>query len=129
MEIDFAVYKGCLAHLAFNDMDCLGRRDGTDDEEKCYHGIIRPFELDIIKLLNCKARRRQPGKTQVLTCSLQSHTRTRIIHTDEVVSYFRMAARILGLNYYLCEAIALGHDIGHAPLGHFGEEILSDFRH
>lgn len=66
------------------------------------------------------------GKTQVLVASVNDHHRTRLTHTLEVTQVARTVARRLRLNEDLTEAIALGHDIGHPPFGHAGEEALNE---
>src|SRR6185503_20106130 len=71
-----------------------------------------------------KAFRRLKHKTQVFVAPEGDHFRTRLTHTIEVTQISRTVARALGLNEDLVEAIGLGHDLGHAPFGHIGEDVL-----
>ena len=88
--------------------------------------------------MHCKAFRRLTHKTQVFVAPRGDHYRTRLTHTLEVTTISRTVARALRLNEDLVEAIGLGHDLGHPPFGHIGEEVLDgclkerfgrDFRH
>jgi len=83
-----------------------------------------PFQRDRDRIVHCKAFRRLTHKTQVFVSPLGDHYRTRLTHTLEVTSISRTVARALGLNEDLTEAIGLGHDLGHPPFGHIGEEAL-----
>ena len=74
--------------------------------------------------MHCKAFRRLKQKTQVFIAPQGDHFRTRLTHTLEVSGIARGVARALRLNEDLAEAIALGHDLGHAPFGHTGEEAI-----
>jgi len=76
------------------------------------------------RIIHSRAFRRLKHKTQVFIPYEGDHFRTRLTHTIEVAQIARSAARILGLNEDLSEAIALGHDLGHTPFGHSGEAIL-----
>ncbi len=71
-----------------------------------------------------KAFRRLKHKTQVFVAPAGDHYRTRLTHTLEVTQVARTAARALALNEDLAEAIGLGHDLGHTPFGHLGEDVL-----
>jgi dGTPase len=127
-------FKNCLKDKAFLTENSRGRRNPQSDEDKPYFNCIDPFRLDMDKILNSKARRRQEDKTQVICDPENPHVCTRSRHTDEVVSAAVKIAEISGLNVSLCEAIAMVHDIGHTPYGHVGEEFLSEitgkkFRH
>ena len=96
---------------------------------------IRPvFQRDRDRILHCKSFRRMKYKTQVFLSPRGDHYRTRLTHTLEVSQNARTIAKALRLNEDLAEAIALGHDLGHAPFGHAGERILNEicqggFRH
>ena len=86
------------------------------------------------RILHTKAFRRLKGKTQVFLAPKGDHYRTRLTHTLEVAQIARTVGRALGLNEDLIEAIALGHDLGHTPFGHAGEQVLNErfsdgFRH
>ncbi|MDO5378047.1 MAG: deoxyguanosinetriphosphate triphosphohydrolase [Clostridia bacterium] len=82
------------------------------------------FQRDRDRILHCKSFRRLKGKTQVFISPQGDHYRTRLTHTLEVTQVARTIARALFLNEDLTEAIALGHDLGHTPFGHTGEEAL-----
>ncbi|GBF22987.1 dGTPase [Candidatus Gastranaerophilus sp. (ex Termes propinquus)] len=84
------------------------------------------FQRDRDRILHSKAFRRLKRKTQVFFAPKNDHLRTRLTHTLEVQQISRTIARILNLNEDLTEAIALGHDLGHAPFGHSGEHALFD---
>ncbi len=82
------------------------------------------FQRDRDRILHCKSFRRLSHKTQVFIGAQGDHYRTRLTHTLEVQQISRTIARALGLNEDLTEAIALGHDLGHTPFGHTGEQAL-----
>lgn len=82
------------------------------------------FQRDRDRILHCKSFRRLKGKTQVFISPQGDHYRTRLTHTLEVTQVARTIARALFLNEDLTEAIAMGHDLGHTPFGHTGEEAL-----
>jgi dGTPase len=92
------------------------------EEPDC--GIRTPFQRDRDRIVHCKAFRRLKHKTQVFVLPVGDHYRTRLTHTLEVTQISRTVARALGLNEDLTEAIGLGHDLGHPPFGHIGEEAL-----
>lgn len=87
--------------------------------------IRSEFERDYTRLLHCEAYRRLKHKTQVFYAPQNDHICTRIEHVNHVASVSATIAKYLGLNQELTEAIAIGHDIGHAPFGHTGEDILN----
>lgn len=92
------------------------------------------YQRDRDRILHTKAFRRLKHKTQVFIAPSQDHYVTRLTHTLEVAQVARTIARALNLNEDLAEAAALGHDIGHGPFGHAGEEALAEclpegFRH
>jgi len=76
------------------------------------------------RIVHCKSFRRLKHKTQVFLSPVGDHYRTRLTHTLEVSQIARTIARGLRLNEDLTEAIALGHDLGHTPFGHAGEDVL-----
>lgn len=84
------------------------------------------FQRDRDRIIHSKAFRRLKHKTQVFLAPQGDHYRTRLTHTLEVSQIARTIARALRLNEDLTEAIALGHDLGHTPFGHAGEEILRE---
>ncbi len=85
------------------------------------------FQRDRDRIIHSKSFRRLKQTTQVFISPLGDHYRTRLTHTLEVAQIARTVARSLRLNEDLTEAIALGHDLGHTPFGHTGEEVLSLF--
>lgn len=92
------------------------------------------FQRDRDRILHSKAFRRMVHKTQVFLFPVDEHYRTRMTHTLEVTQIARIIARALMLNEDLCEAAALGHDLGHTPFGHAGETVMQqcyspDFTH
>ena len=92
------------------------------------------FQRDRDRIIHCKSFRRLKHKTQVFIAPLGDHYVTRLTHTLEVGQIARTISRALNLNEDLTEAIALGHDMGHTPFGHIGEDQLNDispagFRH
>ena len=100
--------------------------------EKC--SLRTEFQKDRDRITHCKAFRRLMHKTQVFISPEGDHYRTRLTHTLEVAQIARTIARALQLNEDLTEAIALGHDLGHTPFGHTGEDALDKllpggFRH
>lgn len=86
--------------------------------------IRTEFQRDRDRIIHSKAFRRLKHKTQVFIAPEQDHYRTRLTHTLEVSQIARTIARALRLNEDLVEAISLGHDLGHTPFGHSGEEVL-----
>jgi dGTPase len=121
-----------LSPLAARSYPALRERD----EDDC--SLRTPFQRDRDRIVHSKAFRRLTHKTQVFVAPRGDHYRTRLTHTLEVTSISRTVARALRLNEDLTEAIGLGHDLGHPPFGHIGEEVLDgclkerfgrDFRH
>ncbi len=84
------------------------------------------FQRDRDRIIHSKAFRRLKHKTQVFIAPLSDHFSTRLSHTIEVSQIARSIARALRLNEDLAEAIALGHDLGHTPFGHLGEEFFAE---
>ena len=87
-------------------------------------GVRTPFQRDRDRIVHSKAFRRLKHKTQVFIAPEGDHYRTRLTHTLETGCIARTVSRALGLNEDLTEAIGLGHDLGHPPFGHIGEEAL-----
>ena len=87
------------------------------------------FQRDRDWIIHCKAFRRLKHKTQVFIAPLGDHYVTRLTHTLEVSQIARTIARALNLNEDLTEAVALGHDLGHTPFGHVGEDVLNELYH
>lgn len=94
------------------------------DEEEC---SLRPaFQHDRDRIIHSKSFRRLKHKTQVFLIPTGDHYRTRLTHTLEVSQIARTISKSLRLNEDLTEAIALGHDLGHTPFGHAGEDTLNE---
>ena len=93
-------------------------------EEEC--GVRTPFQRDRDRIVHSKPFRRLKGKTQVFIDPDGDHYRTRMTHTLETTAISRVVARALRLNEDLVEAVGLGHDMGHTPFGHAGEDALDD---
>jgi dGTPase len=108
-----------LSPLAVRSYDTRGR---LRDEGGCR--LRTPFQRDRDRILHSKPFRRLKGKTQVFIDPAGDHYRTRMTHTLETTAIARGVARALRLNEDLVEAIGLGHDTGHPPFGHAGEEAL-----
>ena len=108
-----------LSKYACKSSDAI--RINPDDED------IRPeYFHDIDRIIHSMSYSRYLDKTQVFTKSGNDHVTRRSTHVQFVSKIARTIGRSLGLNEDLCEAIALGHDIGHTPLGHFGESVLNE---
>ena len=90
------------------------------------HAYRTEFQRDRARIIHSRAFRRMEYKTQVFLNGTGDHLRTRLTHSIEVASISRTIARTLRLNEDLAEAIALAHDLGHAPFGHSGEEMLAE---
>ena len=96
-------------------------------EEPC--PVRTAFQRDRDRIIHSKAFRRLKHKTQVFIAPQGDHYVTRLTHTLEVSQIARTISRALNLNEDLTEAIALGHDLGHTPFGHVGEEVLNELYH
>lgn len=92
-------------------------------EEEC--DIRTCYQRDRDRIIHSKAFRRLKHKTQVFLAPAGDHYRTRLTHTLEVSQIARTISKALRLNEDLTEAIALGHDLGHTPFGHAGEDVLN----
>ena len=87
------------------------------------------FQRDRDRIIHCKSFRRLKHKTQVFIAPHGDHYVTRLTHTLEVSQIARTITRALNLNEDLTEAISLGHDLGHTPFGHIGENVLNELYH
>jgi len=96
---------------------------GTEEPDS---PLRTPFQRDRDRIVHSRAFRRLKHKTQVFIAPEGDHYRTRLTHTLEASAISRTVARALGLNEDLTEAIGLGHDLGHPPFGHLGEEVLDE---
>jgi dGTPase len=111
-----------LAPAAFRAADSRGRvRPEPPDD------LRTAFQRDRDRILHSKAFRRLKHKTQVFIDPEGDHYVTRLTHTLQVTQIARALAAALSLNEDLAEAIALGHDVGHSPFGHTGEEALAPY--
>jgi dGTPase len=110
-----------LSPFAARSLETRGR---LLPEEPC--GVRTPYQRDRDRIVHSKAFRRLKGKTQVFIDPAGDHFRTRMTHTLETTAISRVVARALRLNEDLVEAIGLGHDMGHTPFGHAGEDALDD---
>jgi len=108
-----------LSPLAVRSYDTRGR---DQEEDEC--GVRTPFQRDRDRIVHSKPFRRLKGKTQVFIDPQGDHYRTRMTHTLETTAISRVVARALRLNEDLTEAVGLGHDMGHTPFGHAGEDAL-----
>ena len=111
--------EGSAARKSFTALSRLVEIYGRNND------IRSEFERDYTRVLHCQAFRRLKHKTQVFFAPKNDHICTRMEHVLHVESVAGTIARYLGLNASLTSAIAIGHDIGHAPFGHFGEECLN----
>ncbi|MGH2807590.1 MAG: deoxyguanosinetriphosphate triphosphohydrolase [Actinomycetota bacterium] len=102
--------------------DTKGRE--TDEPED---DIRTAYQRDRDRVVHSKAFRRLAHKTQVFLAPEGDHYRVRLTHTLEVTQIARTIARALRLNEDLVEAVCLGHDLGHTPFGHLGEEVVAEF--
>ncbi len=114
-----ALEEQALSPLAVRSYETRGRL--RDEAEST---IRTPFQRDRDRIVHSKPFRRLKGKTQVFIDPAGDHYRTRMTHTLETTGIARVVARALRLNEDLTEAIGLGHDTGHPPFGHAGEEQL-----
>lgn len=110
-----------LCEYACKSEDSRGR---AVYEEPC--DFRTDFQRDRDRIIHCNSFQRLKHKTQVFLIPHGDHFRTRLTHTLEVSQISRTVACALNLNENLCEAIALGHDLGHTPFGHDGERVLNE---
>lgn len=111
--------EAALSPLATRSVDSRGRHRPEPDD-----ALRTPFERDRDRILHSKAFRRLKHKTQVFINPEGDHVVTRLTHALQVTQVARALAAALALNEPLTEAIALGHDVGHTPFGHVGEDVL-----
>ena len=103
----------------------LARASKGRDQPEADDDLRTCFQRDRDRIIHSKAFRRLAHKTQVFLAPEGDHYRVRLTHTLEVTQVARTIARALGLNEDLTEAICLGHDLGHTPFGHLGEEVVA----
>jgi dGTPase len=116
------VERTVLSSLARAAADSKGREVSEPEDY-----LRTCFQRDRDRIVQCKAFRRLAHKTQVFLAPEGDHYRVRLTHTLEVTNVARTIARALRLNEDLVEAICLGHDLGHTPFGHLGEEVVARF--
>jgi dGTPase len=116
------IERQTLSDLATLAEDSKGRDDPEPEDD-----LRTAFQLDRDRIVHSKAFRRLGHKTQVFLAPEGDHYRVRLTHTLEVTQVARTIARALRLNEDMVEAVCLGHDLGHTPFGHLGEEVVADF--
>lgn len=119
VKTNFLSFEKNLSPSATKSEEAI--RFKAEDED-----IRPPFFHDVDRIIHAMSYTRYIDKTQVYSFSMNDHLSKRIIHVQLVSKTARTIGRALGLNTDLIEAIALGHDIGHTPLGHTGEEFLNE---
>jgi len=120
LDIEAAEHANLCERAAFSDRT-RGRERAMEPD------LYRTeYQRDRDRIIHSKAFRRLMHKTQVFLSPEGDHYRTRLTHTLEVAQIARSVARALRLNEDLTEAIALGHDLGHTPFGHVGEDAISE---
>jgi dGTPase len=117
-----ALERDTLSDRASRSADSKGR-----ERDEPPHPMRTAYQRDRDRIVHSKAFRRLKHKTQVFIAPEGDHYRVRLTHTLEVSQIARTIARALRLNEDLTEAIALGHDLGHTPFGHLGEQALSPY--
>jgi dGTPase len=115
-----AVENQILASYAARSAASRGRERAETESP-----VRTAFQRDRDRIIHANSFRRLRGKTQVFIAPAGDHYATRLSHVLEVAQISRVIARALGLNEDLAEAIALAHDLGHAPFGHAGQEALN----
>ncbi len=121
IESNLLLRDAQLSPYAVKSMESLGRKVAESNSS-----LRTEFQRDRDRVIHSNAFRRLKHKTQVFIAPTGDHYVTRMTHTLEVSQISRTIARALNLNEDLVEAIALGHDLGHTPFGHLGEEELNN---
>ncbi len=116
---NFLKKESLLSEYACLSEQAIRMKEEDDSEE-----IRPPFYHDTDRIIHARSYTRYLNKTQVFSFSKNDHLSKRIVHVQLVSKIARTIGRSLNLNEDLIEAIALGHDIGHTPIGHVGEAIL-----
>jgi len=133
---EFAKYQNALASKAFDPRLTRGRQFQIDEDLPLFADLwsFNTYYQDEYAILFSKSFRNLDRKTQVWPIAENPLVRNRLTHTLEVTAIAALIARVLGLNVPLTRAIALAHDLGHAPFGHLFEQTIanivgSKFRH
>ncbi len=113
--------EATLAPFAARSGRSAGRRHAEPE-----HPYRTAFQRDRDRVIHSAAFRRLAYKTQVFVNHEGDYYRTRLTHSTEAAQISRTIARAIGLNEDLCEVVALGHDLGHTPFGHSGQDALDD---
>lgn len=116
---NFLLIDDSLSEYATKSMEATRFKEQDED-------IRTPFAKDTDRIIHALSYTRYMNKTQVYSFKENDHISKRIVHVQFVSKIARTIGRALRLNTDLIEAISLGHDIGHTPLGHFGEEVLNE---
>ena len=132
--MDIRIQQEELEYAYLNRYASYSRESKGRDIPEPECDIRTCYQRDRDRILHCKSFRRLKHKTQVFLAPEGDHYRTRLTHTLEVAQIARTISKALRLNEELTEAIALGHDLGHTPFGHSGEDALNSickegFRH
>src|SRR6266480_4701700 len=121
MDFGASMERPDLAGYAARSAHSRGRKHLEELKDE------RPaFERDRDRIIHCAAFRRLQYKTQVFVNHEGDYYRTRLTHSTEAAQISRTIARAMGLNEDLCEVVALGHDLGHTPFGHSGQDALDE---
>lgn len=111
--------RGCFTDLKYSEVP-KRRYESLEDPLE-----VNRFRSDCAIIANSKAYRRLSRKSQVFPDPINPHIRTRLSHTQEVIAIANVISDFMGLNTELCRAGAMGHDIGHWPFGHLGEDVAT----
>ncbi len=122
-DIVRGLFKKCAANKNHPAWELLIERIQSFRSNK--KDMRHAFEIDYDRIIHSEGFTRYPHKTQVFAAPTNDHVSTRIIHVIHVARVAEQIAGILGLNQQLVRAIAMGHDLGHAPFGHQGEKELT----
>jgi dGTPase len=117
------VIESLQSKKLLQSIDKYAKRINEDNQHHKHRGN---YQRDRDRILYTTSLRHLSGKTQIFNVGMGEHYRNRLTHTLQVIQIATTISRCLGLNTDLTEAIALGHDIGHAPFGHVGERTLNN---
>ena len=119
------IRKFCEIEELILDENAAKSKNSIRKYHEKFDDYENPYQIDRKRIIFSKAFRRLKSKTQVYISPEKDHYRTRSSHTLEVSTIARIMGRALRLNEDLVEAISLGHDLGHTPFGHMGEQVLN----